>query len=108
MTTQILDLNNIERKLFWSLLGCLGVVVIIYLYSAFSLMNSVVVHNRVSVSSREISATSGNLEQEYLSLKNSITPARAKELGFKDVPIRFRTDASLINGGSTKKFSSAY
>lgn len=108
MTTQILDLNNIERKLFWSLLGCLGVVVIIYLYSAFSLMNSVVVHNRASVSSREISVTSGNLEQEYLSLKNSITLARAKELGFKDVPIRFYTDTPLVNSDPTEKFSSAY
>lgn len=70
-------------------------------------MNSVVVHNRISASSREISVISGNLEQEYLSLKNSITLARAKELGFKDASVRFSTDISLANSGLTAKFSSA-
>lgn len=107
MTTQILDLNNIERKLFWILSGSLGVVIAVYLYSAFSLMGSVVARDRMSTLSHNASITSGNLEQEYLTLKNSITLERAEGLGFKEVPAKFTTIDISREGNLSAKFSSA-
>ncbi|MBI3634007.1 MAG: hypothetical protein HY228_00085 [Candidatus Yonathbacteria bacterium] len=94
MITKILDLDNIERKLFWILSGCLGIVLTIYLYSAFSLMGSVVSRDQISSSFREVSVTGGALEQEYITLKNSITLARAQELGFEEFPVKFSSVTS--------------
>ena len=105
MTTQILDLNNIERKLFWILTGSLGVVLAIYFYASFSLMGSVVARDRISSLSHNMSISSVELEQEYLGLKNSITLARARELGFSEVPVKFITASSLDDSNLSTRFS---
>lgn len=107
MTTQTLDLNNIERKLFWILFGSLSIAIALYLYSAFSLMGSVVARDQISSLSHDASVSSGDLEQEYLVLKNSITHTRAEELGFKEVPVKFTAAPSPHEGELLAKFSSA-
>lgn len=107
MTTQILDLNNVERKIFWVLSGLLSIAIAVYLYSAFSLMGSVVARDRMATLSHDASITSGNLEQEYLALKNSITLERAEELGFKEIPARFTTVSIPHEGNLVAKLSSA-
>ena len=96
MTTKILDLDNIERKLFWIFSGALCIACAIYFYSAFMLMGLVVDRDKISSSTHEISAISGSLEQEYITLKNSITLTRAKELGFKEIPVKFSTRTSSV------------
>lgn len=107
MTTQILDLNNIERKLFWILSVSLGMALSLYLYSAFSLMGSVVARDKMSSLSYTASVSSGSLEQEYIVLKNSITLARAEELGFNEIPVKFTNGSSRDEGNLSAKFSSA-
>ena len=94
MTTNIF-VNNIERKLFWILAGFLGAVAAFYLFSILSLTLSVVAHDRLTVRAREVSAESSLKEGEYILLQNSITRARAGELGFKETDVKFAEEESL-------------
>lgn len=88
MTTNIF-VNNIERKLFWILAGFLGVVAAFYLYSILSLTMSVVAHDRLVSRIHEISTEASAQEKEYVFLQNSITRARAQELGFAEIEVKF-------------------
>lgn len=88
MTTKIL-VNNLERKLFWILAGFLGVAMSWYLYSAISLVTSVVARDHAVSSAREKMAAASDLEREYISLQNSVTFARARELGFDEAHAKF-------------------
>lgn len=94
MTTKTLDLNNIERKIFWILASLLGVVVVFYLYSVATLTIAVVDRNNINQASNELTNTSSELESEYLTYANSITLAYAEELGFKEVTAMF-VDSSI-------------
>lgn len=89
MTTKVLDLSNIERKLFWVFTGMLTFALSFYLYSAFSLTLSGVERDRTTSTIRELAAQTGALEAEYLGLQNSLTLTYAKELGLKEVSVRF-------------------
>ena len=89
MTTKTLDLNNIERKLFWILTASLGLCLALYLYSVLSLTVSVVERDRMSRTLHEMATTAGDLEQEYITLQNKITLAYAHELGFVEVVAKF-------------------
>ncbi len=94
MTTKTLDLNNIERKLFWTLSALLGVCIIVYVYSVLSLTMNVVERDRMSRTAHEIAIKVGALEQEYLSLRKDVTLAYAQELGFKEVTAKFTNESS--------------
>lgn len=96
MTTKIL-VNNIERKLFWILAGFLGVAMSWYLYSAISLVTSVVARDRAVSAVREKTASASELEREYISLQNSVTFARARELGFDEVRAKFTSASSRFS-----------
>ena len=96
MTTKVLDFNNIDRKLFWTLAGFLTLALSFYLYSAFSLTMSGVERDRTASAIRELSAQTGSLEAEYLGLQNSVTLAYAEGLGLKEVAVKF------TNNGGTK------
>lgn len=97
MTTKIL-VNNLERKLFWILAGFLGITLSLYVYFVVSLTLSGVARDRAISLSREKTIQANALEQEYIQLQNSVTLARAEELGFKEVTVRFA-------GGAGNKFS---
>lgn len=92
MTTKIL-VNNIERKLFWLLAGFLGIAVSWYLYSAISLVTSVVARDHAVSAAREKMASASELEREYVSLQNSVTFTRAQELGFDEVHAKFTSES---------------
>ncbi len=94
MTTKILDLNNIERKLFWSLSALLGACVMVYVYSVLSLTMNVVEQDRMSRTAHEIAIKVGDLEQEYLSLQKGVTLAYAQELGFEEISVKFTSKDS--------------
>ncbi len=94
MTTKTLDLNNIERKLFWILSALLGVCIIVYVYSVLSLTMNVIERDRTSRTVHEIAIKVGALEQEYLSLQKVVTLAYAQELGFKEVTAKFTKEGS--------------
>jgi hypothetical protein len=89
MTTKVLDLDNIERKLFWALASFFALALSFYLYSALSLTMSVVERDRTASAVRELAAHTGALEAEYLGRQNSVTLAYAEWLGLKEVSVKF-------------------
>lgn len=100
MTTKTLDLNNIERKIFWTLVSLLGLVAAFYLYSVLTLTVAVVDRNSMNSAARELANTASTLEAEYLAQTNSITLAYAQEVGFHEVSARYA-------GETGSKFSMA-
>lgn len=89
MITKTLDLNNIERKVFWILVSFIGVAVAFYTYSVLLLTIAGVDRDYLSRTAHEINTKVGNLEEEYLIQSNSITFARAEYLGFHEVSVKF-------------------
>ncbi|HAT68518.1 MAG: hypothetical protein A2481_04265 [Candidatus Yonathbacteria bacterium RIFOXYC2_FULL_47_9] len=89
MTTKVLDLNNIERKLFWAFASFFAIAISFYLYSVLSLTLNVVERDRTASAVRELAAQTGALEAEYLGLQNSVTLAYAEGLGLKEVAVKF-------------------
>lgn len=89
MTTKVLDLDNIERKLFWALASFFVLAISFYLYSALSLTMSAIDRDRTASAVRELAAHTGSLESEYLGLQNSVTLAFAEKLGLKEVSVKF-------------------
>lgn len=100
MITQTLDLNNIERKVFWMLVSCIGLAMGFYLYSALSLTVAGVERDHLSLAAHDLSTKAGDLEADYLTQSNSVTLAHAQELGFHEVNAKF-------TGGTAIKLSMA-
>lgn len=100
MTTQTLDLNNIERKIFWTLGTLLGLALAFYLYSVASLTIAVVDRDAMSTRAHELATKAADTEQEYLTQANSITLAYAQSLGFREAPAKF-ADMSALNNAIT-------
>lgn len=92
MTTKTLDLNNIERKIFWILAFLLGVVVLFSSYSVATLSIAVVERNTANSAAHELAVKSGSLEAQYISQSNAVTLSYAKELGFSEVNAKFAGD----------------
>lgn len=89
MTTKTLDLNNIERKIFWIMTALIGLVAAFYLYSVASLTIAAVDRNNINRTAHELANTAGALEAEYIAQANSITLAYAQNLGFHEVNAKF-------------------
>ena len=96
MTTEVLRLHNIEQKLFLIIAGFLGAAVIFYFYAVFTMTVAVVDRDHALAMARTVASAHGDLEQEYMSLQNNMTLARAHELGLKEVTVKF-TGASQNN-----------
>ena len=108
MTTQTLELNNIERKIFWVLASFVGLAVGFYFYSVTSLTVAVVDRDHMNATAHELAAKSADIEQEYLTQANSITLAYAQGLGFHEVSAKFAgTNASPITLDTGSKLSMA-
>ncbi|MBI5799092.1 MAG: hypothetical protein HZB10_04140 [Candidatus Yonathbacteria bacterium] len=94
MTTKTLELNNIERKVFWVLVTLLGVVAAFYLYSVASLTLAVVDRDNINRATHEFMNTAVVLEAEYIAQANSFTLAYAHGLGFNEVNAKFARGSS--------------
>ncbi len=97
MTTKILDLNNIERKLFLAFSGLFVVLISFYLYSVFSLTVAGVERDQMSHVSRDIALHVGDLEGEYMGIQNSVTILGAEKLGFREVAAKFTSSPESID-----------
>lgn len=95
MTTKTLELNNIEKKIFWILASLLGLVAAFYLYSVLTLTVAVVDRNNLTQSAHELADQTSSLETEYLSHANSVTLAYAQTLGFHEVQAKFTGDSGV-------------
>ncbi len=98
MTTKILDLNNIERKLFWAFSVLFVGLIAFYLYSVLSLTVAGVERDHMSSTSRTLALQASDLESEYMGIQNSVTISNAKELGFHEVVVKF---TGLPDSGNT-------
>ena len=107
MTTKVLDLNNIERKLFWALSGLLVGLVACYLYAVLSLTIAGVERDHMSSASRDLATQTGDLEGEYMNIQNSVTLARAQELGFHEVSAKFAGLSTADASNAAVKLSMA-
>ncbi len=89
MTTKTLELNNIERKIFWVLSVALTIASSFYLYSALVITIAGVDRNNINRGAHELALTSGSLEAEYIAEMNRVTLAYAQNLGFHEVNVKF-------------------
>lgn len=101
MTTKILDLNNVERKLFWAFSVLFVGLIVFYLYSAFSLTVAGVERGQMLRASHALSLKVGDLESEYMGIQNSITLSSAEKLGFREVVVKF-TPTTVLNDVGAK------
>lgn len=97
MTTKTLDLNNIERKIFWVLTSLLVLVLSFYLYSVMALALAVGDRNNTNAEAHELATSVGVLEAEYLAQANIVTLAYAKELGFQEVSAKYAGATASVN-----------
>ena len=104
MITKTLDFNNIERKIFWTLAGLVGLTIGLYLYSVLALTVAGVNRDRLSRAAHDLATDAGDFEAEYLAQSNSITLAYAEELGFHEVNAKF---AGVLSVGNAEKLSLA-
>lgn len=97
MTTQTLDLNNIERKIFWTLGSMIGLALAFYLYSVVSLTIAVVDRDSMTTRAHELATKAADTEQEYLAQANSITLTYAQSIGFREATAKFAGTQVLNN-----------
>lgn len=83
--TNIVNQNNLERKLFYSLTAILILLFASYIYFLGSITFNIVERKALDVDIRNLSSNIGELELEYLSLSNKIDLNLAGTLGFKEI-----------------------
>ncbi len=84
MKQKVLELN-IEKTVFWTLLGVLFISAGFYMYLINSTIHNTVARQNLEAESSSLTLSIGNKEFEYISRRNNITLALAQELGFKSV-----------------------
>lgn len=84
MVEKVLQLNK-EKTIFWSLLGALVLCAGFYMYCINVTVHNVVARQNLESESSSLTLSIGSQEFQYISKRNSITMALARELGFKDV-----------------------
>lgn len=84
MVEKVLQLNK-EKTIFWSLLAVLVLCAGFYMYCINATVHNVVARQNLEAEGSSLILSIGSKEFEYISKRNSITIAMARELGFKDV-----------------------
>ena len=105
MTTKTLDLDNIERKLFWIFSAVFVGLLAFYLYAVISLTVAGVERSHLTLAAQALASQGGDLEREYMNIQNGVTLARAQELGFHEVTATFT--GSPIDSAPVTKLSLA-
>jgi len=95
MITQTLDLNNIERKIFWVLASALCAAVGFYMYSALVITVVGVDRENLFRAAHDLANKTGMLEAEYLAQSNAVTLSHAQELGFHEINAKFADVGSI-------------
>lgn len=94
MTTEVLAVDNIGKKLFFIVGIFLALAIAAYFYFVFTMTVAVVDRNHALSMSRTVASTQGELEQEYMALQNNITLARAQELGLQEIVVKFTGEST--------------
>ena len=97
ITTIYKTTHDYCQKTFVILLACIFVTIFAYIFLLQKAIINVVDREQVSKQAKSLSAEIGNLEAQYLSLKNTVTLELAREKGL--------TDASNISYISKKSLT---
>ena len=83
MKTYAQKFDNYEKAIFWSGLFCVSLLLVLYGYFLNSAIHNVVNREKAENKVAEISSKIGELEYQYIALKNGITSDLAYSLGFE-------------------------
>ncbi len=81
----LLQLNNREKTIFWSLIGTLFLFAGLYMYFINSTIHNVVAKQNLETEASALTLAIGSQEFEYIHMRNTVTLPLAYSLGFKDV-----------------------
>lgn len=81
--------NEIQNRanIFWSLALGLVVMLGLYLYFLSNTIHTAFLRQQTEKSIATLEESAGNLESNYLNLKNAITTELAQAKGFKDITV---------------------
>ena len=85
--TAILQFEEYDRKIFWSLSALLGLAVLAYLYFLSMSVYAVIERKSAESESESLSSKVSLLESEYVKLDKRITLELAHEQGFVDITV---------------------
>lgn len=84
MTSKIFKIQSLEQKLFWFLASLLLLTFMVYIYLVNGLVFAAASREALIKEQEHLVITIGRLENQYLTLTEAITIARARELGFEE------------------------
>ncbi len=85
--TAILQFEEYDRRIFWSLSALLGLAVLAYLYFLSISVYAVIERKSAESEAESLSAKVSLLESEYVNLDKRITLELAHEQGFVDITV---------------------
>ncbi|MEI7765070.1 MAG: hypothetical protein WCI93_00625 [bacterium] len=91
----IVNNNNLEKRLLNILLASFGVCIFAYIFILGSITFNVVARQSLGSEVRSLSNEVGDLELRYLSLSNKIDLTMSSEMGFKEAKTQFAVRKSL-------------
>ncbi|HNW71694.1 MAG TPA: hypothetical protein PKZ36_00200 [Candidatus Paceibacterota bacterium] len=91
----IVDNNNLKRKMSHILLAFLGSLAVCYGIILISMVFNIVERQSLASEAKTLSNEVGGLELEYLSMSNKIDLALSKEMGFRETDTKFAVRESF-------------
>lgn len=91
----IINNNNIEKRILSILLYSLGVLALAYILILGNTIFNVVARQSFGAEIKNLSNEVGNLEFEYLAMSNKVDLALSNEMGFKEAKKTFAVRKSL-------------
>ena len=98
----IVNNNNLSKKLFKMLVCSFGVLAISYVIILGNVVFNIVERQSLGAEAKALSNEVGDLELNYLAISNKIDLAMGHDMGFKETKTQFATRESL----SALKFTS--
>lgn len=104
MVEKVLQINNKEKTIFWSLIAVLVLCCGFYMYCVNATVHNTITRQNLEAEASALTLEIGRQEFQYISKRNAVTLALAHSLGFKDTtPTSF---VSKKSNGSEVSFLS--
>ena len=104
-SVDIVDNNNIKKRILNILLVSLGGLALFYLLILSNMVLNIIERRTLDVHSRLVSNEVANLELEYINISSSVDLTLSKTLGFGEVKQEFATRIPLGLNSSTVKLA---
>ncbi len=91
----IVNNNNLEKRILNILLFSLGACVLAYVLILGNITFNIVARQSLGVHARSLSNEVGSLELEYLTMSNNVDLAMSSEMGFKEIKAQYALRKSL-------------